>query len=100
MTNLKEYVITDSDGDMYVGEARVPMRSLVIAFHNGESAETIRTHYPALTLEEVYGGITYYLANDKAVTEYMKRQEAIWKEFKKKADENPPPVVLRLRAMR
>ena len=39
--------------------------SVVAAFHQGHSAETIAQQYPALSLEEIYGAITYYLANIK-----------------------------------
>jgi hypothetical protein len=29
-------------------------------FQRGESAEAIRSHYPALSLEQVYGATTFY----------------------------------------
>ena len=100
MSQANEYVTIDKDGAMYVGEARVPMEAIVIAFHNGDSPEGIRGQYRALTLEEVYGGIAYYLANEAAVAEYMKRQDEIWKKFTELADKNPSPLVQRLRALK
>jgi uncharacterized protein (DUF433 family) len=100
MGKLQEYVTTESDGAMYVGDARVPMEAIVIQFDNGETPENIRRSYVNLTLEEIYGAITYYLANKEEVLEYMKRQKALWDYWKKKLDEDPPPVVLRLRALK
>ena len=100
MSQIKEYVTMDKDGAMYVGEARVPMEAVMVAFGAGDSPESIRSQYRDLTLEEVYGAITYYLANPKLVDEYLKRQETLWNEWQARLEANPPPVVLRLRALK
>jgi hypothetical protein len=36
-------------------------------FQCGESPETIRSHYPTLSLEQVYGAITFYLGHKSEV---------------------------------
>jgi uncharacterized protein (DUF433 family) len=100
MSQTKEYVTIDKGGAMYVGEARVPMESIMIAYGDGDSPESILSRYRDLTLEEVYGAITYYLANPKLVDEYLQRQEALWKAWEAKLNANPSPVVLRLRALK
>jgi len=53
----------------------------VIAFQQGHSAETIQQLYPALSLEEVYGAIAFYLANRDEVDQYLERQEQLWDRF-------------------
>ena len=58
----KDYVERRPDS-FYLAGTRVPLARIVWEFRNGESAETIRAHFPVLTLEEVYGSITFYLAN-------------------------------------
>jgi uncharacterized protein (DUF433 family) len=58
----KDYVERRHDS-FYVPGTGVPLARIVWEFRNGESAETIRAHFPVLTLEEVYGSITFYLAN-------------------------------------
>jgi len=55
MSKNKSYVRIDTDNVYRVGATRVMLDSVVAAFHQGHSAETIRQQYPALTLEEVYG---------------------------------------------
>ncbi len=40
--------------------SRVPLAHIVREFQRGESAEAIRSHYPALSLEQVYGATTFY----------------------------------------
>jgi hypothetical protein len=69
----------------------------VAAFHQGHSAETIVQQYPALSLEEVYGTIAYYLANQAELTQYLRRQDELWKQEREQADAVASPVVQRLR---
>jgi hypothetical protein len=40
---------------------------IVREFQNGEPPEAIRLHYPTLSLEQVYGAITFYLGNKEEV---------------------------------
>lgn len=76
--DVSVYIKTGEDGAMRVGRANVPIDSVLAAFHEGHSPESIRASYPALALEEVYGAITYYLANRAEVDAYLERQDALW----------------------
>ena len=99
MISLKSYVEEDSQGALRVGLLGVSLDSVVIAFQQGHSAETIQQLYPALSLEEVYGAIAYYLANRDEVHQYLERQEQLWDQARERAAQNPSPVVQRLRAL-
>ena len=92
------YIRDDEHGVKRVGQTRVMLDSVIAAFHQGHSAETIAQQYPALTLEEIYGTITYYLANKAEVDQYLQRQDEIWKQEREKADQAASPVVARLRS--
>ena len=96
----KTYVRTAASGAMRIGNTRVMLDSIVAAFDEGHSAETIQQQYPALTLEEVYGAITYYLSHTDEVKEYIERQGALWEKWRKESMNRPNPVVERLRASR
>ena len=100
MDNGKSYARLDEHGVYRVGQTRVMLDSVLIPFRGGQSAESIQQQYPALELEEVYGAITFYLANRQVLDEYLERQDQLWEEFRRKADENPSPVVERLRKLR
>ena len=78
MISSKRYVDEDSQGALRVGSLGVSLDSVVIAFQQGHSAETIQQLYPALSLEEVYGAIAFYLANRDEVDQYLERQEQLW----------------------
>jgi len=91
------YVRVDEHDVMRVGATRVMLDSIVAAFRQGHSPETIQQQYPALTLEQVYGAITYFLANQDDVARYLERQDEVWREWRERASQGANPVVQRLR---
>jgi uncharacterized protein (DUF433 family) len=92
----KEY-IEERSGELYVEGTRVSLASVVLEFREGAAPETILQDFPALiSLENVYGGITYYLANQAKVEEYLKARAEKWQEFRKSADPLPPSLTARL----
>jgi uncharacterized protein (DUF433 family) len=75
----KEYV-TQQEGAYRVGGTRVSLDSVVYGFRRGASPEAIQRSFPSLTLEQVYGAIAFYLANQEEVDRYLLEGEA---EFEK-----------------
>ncbi|HSV13703.1 MAG TPA: DUF433 domain-containing protein [Tepidisphaeraceae bacterium] len=100
MADQKNYVRTDADGVMRVGARGVPIDGVIAAFEIGDSPEAIRSQYPALELEEVYGAIAYYLANRQEIAEYLKRQDEVWAYWRSRFEKNPDPLIDRLKAIR
>ena len=97
---VKNYVSEDAHGALRVGQSDVSLDSIVIAYQEGLIAEAIQEQYPALSLEQVYGGIAFYLANKDEVDRYLKLQEQRWDELRQTVSKNPGLVVERLRSMR
>jgi uncharacterized protein (DUF433 family) len=93
----KEY-IEERDGNYYVAGTRISLDSILHAFRRGESPETICQNFELLSLEEVYGAITFYLANQAHLDSYLLRQGEKWAEGKRNAE--PLPANLRERLMR
>jgi uncharacterized protein (DUF433 family) len=93
----KDY-IEERDSNYYVSGTRISLDSIVHAFRRGESPETICQNFELLRLEEVYGAIAYYLANQAHVDTYLVRQGEKWAEGKREAE--PLPANLRERLMR
>lgn len=98
MSNV--YVRQDEQGVLRVGDTHVMLDSIIAGFEQGHSAETLQSQYPALTLEEVYGAVAYYLGHMQEVQDYLRRQDAVWDEWRHQIAQNPSPVAARLRAMR
>lgn len=53
--------------------SRVSLDSIVYAFLNGQSPESIVESFPTLSLEQVYGAITFYLANRREIDDYLRQ---------------------------
>jgi uncharacterized protein (DUF433 family) len=100
MNEERQYVRVDEHGAMRIGNSRVMLDSIVAGFEQGHSPETLQQQYPTLSLEEVYGAITYYLAHTDEVHAYLKRQDALWEAWRAKSATRSSPVVERLRALR
>jgi len=71
----KAYVEQRSGGYWITG-TRISLDSIIAAFNRGAAPETIRRSFPLLTLEEVYGAITFYLAHENELAEYLQRSDA------------------------
>ena len=71
----KEYV-TQQEGKYRVAETRVSLDSVVYAFRRGASPESIQRSFPSLTLEQIYGAITFYLAHQEEIDQYLLDGEA------------------------
>jgi len=95
----KEYVERRGDG-YYVAGTRVSLDSVVYAFLRGESAEGIQQSFPALKLEEVYGALTYYLANQKEIDGYLKAGEVEFARQMAEARQRDPNLYDRLEEIR
>ena len=89
---LNKKFVERRDGSFYVTGSRVPLAQLAIEFQHGESAEAIHSHYPTLSLEQVYGAIAFCLGNREEVKEDLIERERIEDEFSKA---NPAPQELR-----
>jgi len=76
------------DGGYRVGGTRVSLDSVVSVFKQGLSPESIVDCYSALTLEQVYGAIAFYLRNQKEVDAYIeeldRREELAVQESRRK----------------
>ncbi len=96
----KDYV-EERSGGRYIAGTRVSLASVVFQFRQGAPPEIILQNFPALaSLENVYGAITFYLANQATVDAYLADQERKWREFRATADPLPPGLVERLQQSR
>ncbi|GAC1395919.1 MAG: hypothetical protein NVSMB56_10300 [Pyrinomonadaceae bacterium] len=90
MSAIVDYVEKNVQGFRVAG-TRVSLDSVVYAFLNGQTAEAIAQSFPALTLEQVYGAIAFYLANRHEIDEYLARQRAEY-EAKRQAARDADPM--------
>ena len=73
--NMDGSYVEERGPGLYISGTKISLDSIVYAFERGSSPEEIQQSWPALSLEQVYGAITYYLANREAVDEYLQQVE-------------------------
>jgi uncharacterized protein (DUF433 family) len=76
----KEYV-EEREGGYYVAGSRVSLASMIFAFREGASPESIRQNFPSLSLAQVYGAIAFYLSHPEESEGYLQRLAAQWQEL-------------------
>jgi uncharacterized protein (DUF433 family) len=90
------YVTRLEDGAYRVAGTRVSLDSVVYAYWRGESAETIADSFAALTLEQVYGAIAFYLAHQTEVDSYLEQGEAEFENLRQQARQANPLLYKKL----
>lgn len=83
----KQYVEKRDEGFWITGK-RISLDSIIYAFRRGQSPESIQRSFPLLKLEEIYGAITFYLANQTEIDEYLIKEETEFNEMRKKSKGN------------
>ena len=84
-----EYIETRDHG-YWISGTRVSLDSIVYAFLNGQTAETIAQSFPSLSLEQVYGAITYYLAHRAEIDQYLRKSEETFEAQREAARQSDP----------
>ena len=83
-SNVMRSYVEKTDGKYRISDTRVSLDSVVYAFREGLSPESIRESFPVLNLEEVYGAIAFYLAHQTEIDRYLakgeKRSKELWRE--------------------
>lgn len=89
---MPEYV-NQHDGGYWVADSRVSLDSVVYAFLDGLSPETIVAEcFPVLSLEQVYGAIAYYLANRAEIDLYLEASGTDDEAFARRLRKQDPRV--------
>jgi|SRR4051794_21386143 uncharacterized protein (DUF433 family) len=97
MANEQGYV-ERWDDDYMVRGSRVSLASVVYAWKEGFSPESIREEFPSLQLEQVYGAITYYLAHQAEIDAYLSDLKADFERRRAEQAALYPETIAKLRA--
>ncbi|HEY7387152.1 MAG TPA: DUF433 domain-containing protein [Bryobacteraceae bacterium] len=67
----RDYYVERRETGFYIIGSRVPIDRIIWEYRNGEDPETIRSHYPTLTLGQVSGAIAFYEGHKEEIEEAM-----------------------------
>lgn len=88
----KRYV-ENRDGGLWIAGTRISLDSIVLAYLQGLSPETIAAEcFPTLNLEQVYGAITHYLAHRDEIDAYLSGIDAEF-ETLRRSTRNASPAL-------
>jgi uncharacterized protein (DUF433 family) len=92
----KQYV-EERDHGYWIKGTRVSLDSVVIAFREGYSPEAIVTEcFPALTLEQAYGAIAYYLGHRAEIDAYLQDADAEFEALRQRTHDADPDFIKKL----
>ena len=93
----KKYV-TKSESGYHITGSRVSLDSIVYDWRDGLSPESIVENFGTLTLEQVYGAITYYLAHQAEIDAHLQRQREKFETLRAQARAAHPALYEKLEA--
>ena len=89
----------DDDGVIRVGGTRVPLATVITAFHQGATPEEIVADFDTLDLADVYTVIAYYLRHGAEVDAYLAEQQRLADEVRRDVEARFPQAGLRARLL-
>lgn len=89
----------DTDGVVRVGNTRVTLDTIVLAFQEGLSAEEIVQQYPTLDLGDVYAVISYYLKRRSEVDSYLAERQSEAEEIRRQNEARSGTLEIRKRLL-
>src|SRR5947208_6831027 len=79
-----------------IAGTRISLDSIIYDFLRGLSPESIVDNFDGLTLEQVYGAITYYLAHRAEVDAYLQKNRAKFESLRLQARATHPLLYKKL----
>src|ERR671930_713664 len=73
---MEKSYVEQRDGGYWLTGTRISLDSIVYAFKRGAAPESIQRAFPLLTLEEICGAMTFYLAHAQEIDTYLAQAEA------------------------
>jgi uncharacterized protein (DUF433 family) len=97
---MSETYIEQRDGGYWIRGKRVSLDSVVYRFIEGLSPESIASEcFPTLSLEDVYGAITYYLAHRAEIDSYLQEADRDYDAFRERVRAEYPEAHRRFDAI-
>jgi uncharacterized protein (DUF433 family) len=82
----------DETGAVRVGNSRVLLETVVRAFQDGASPESIMNRYSTLSLSDIYNTIGYYLRHQDAVEAYLHQREQLSEAVQQRLSDIQPDL--------
>jgi len=100
VVSTSEIKLTKTEvGVLRIGDSRVSLDTVIIAFSQGATPEQIVEDYDSLELAEVYAVISYYLQNRDEVEDYLARRKVERGKLRRQIESRSNPQGIRERLL-
>jgi len=100
VVSTSEVKLTKTEaGVLRIGDSRVSLDTVIVAFSQGATPEQIVEDYDSLELAEVYAVISYYLQNREQVEDYLARRKVEREELRRQIESRSNPQGIRERLL-
>lgn len=100
VVSTSEIKLTETEaGVLRVGDSRVSLDTVIIAFNQGATPEQIVEDYDSLELGEVYAVISYYLQNREEVEKYLAKRKVEREILRRQIESRANPQNIRERLL-
>jgi uncharacterized protein (DUF433 family) len=94
---LEDYFNFLEPNDIRLKGSRIGIETILYEYiYRARTAEEIAQIYTALSLEQIYATILYYLHNKKAINQYIEDWLEWGRKMREEQKKNPSPVVIKL----
>jgi len=98
---LEDYFDFLAPDDIRLKGSRIGIESVLYEYiHRDQTPEAIARRFPTLSLEQIYATVLYYLRNREKIDAYLTDWLEYGRRMRDEQERNPPPVVVRLRALK
>ena len=94
---IKQYIEQQGE-ESYIEGTRISLDSIIYAFLNGESPESIAQNFPLLSLEQVYGAVAFYLSNRELIDVSLRSGEEDFNKLQQSCREKNAFLYQKLKA--
>jgi len=91
------YVEKTPQGGWRITGTRVSLDSLVHAYWEERTPETIAVDFPTISLEQIHGAIAFYLGNRQEIDAYLSTQGTKWEALRIESETRQTEILQRLR---
>jgi uncharacterized protein (DUF433 family) len=96
VVSTSEIKLTKTEaGVLRVGNSRVSLDTVIVAFSQGATPEQIVEDYDSLELSEVYAVISYYLQNREEVEDYLAKRKVQREKLRRQIESRSNPQGIR-----
>jgi uncharacterized protein (DUF433 family) len=98
--STSEVKLTETEaGVLRVGDSRVSLDTVIMAFDQGATPEQIVEDFDSLELSEVYAVISYYLQNRETVENYLAKRNIQRDDLRRQIESRTNPKNIRERLL-